>query len=363
MNIGSLLQNKCEKGKDMLARIIYLTEKSKSKAEEIKLKCQNKLTIYFSQIDFECISYRSYKENTRVIFEESDFLIFIMATGIVVRSICPYIKDKFSDPGILVIDENAQNIISLLSGHVGGANQMCRHISHIMGANPVITTSTDSNSLGAFDTIAKNLLARVDNFRDISLKINSSVLKTEEIDLIISKEYYDILICIDKKIFNGFNVLNDIKNSKAKNIIYISDEIDNIEDFDADIIKIIPRINVLGVGCRKGKDSREFEGELIQYLRENNISIESISKIASIDIKKDEKCIRDFAEKYDLECVFFSREEIARVDYKYEKSEFVKETVGVYSVAEPACDLLCKSNIIAKNKKNNGVSLSLGRMH
>ncbi|WAW15099.1 cobalt-precorrin 5A hydrolase [Peptostreptococcus equinus] len=367
----------------MLARIIYLTDQSKSMAKIIKEKCRNKISIFFSDVEFEIIDYKTFKSSDKKYFLESDFLLFIMASGIVVRSIANLLDNKLSDPAILVMDEKANNIISLLSGHIGGANYLCRKISHIMGSNPVITTSTDVNSKGAFDSIIRNLNADIDkinkdeNFRDLSLQINSLLLKSEQIDLLIDREYYDILIKIDKNIFNGFNLIESLESSTSKILLYISESYNSKEKLESYIVKnknknvdnisekilyIVPRLNVLGVGCRKNKESADFENILISYLKEMDINPNSISYIGSIDIKSREKCIIDFSKKYNIEKKFFTKEQISSVDYKYEKSDFVKNTVGVYSVAQPVCDLLSNSNIIGNNIKTNGVSFCLGRI-
>ncbi len=106
------------------------------------------------------------------LFMNYDCLIFIMATGIVVRAIANEIKTKFDDPAVLVIDEKGTNVISLLSGHMGGANEMTNYISSIIGANPVITTATDVNNKTSLDMIAKKLNAHIHDFKsDSNIKL------------------------------------------------------------------------------------------------------------------------------------------------------------------------------------------------
>ena len=94
---------------------------------------------------------------------------------------------------------------------------------------------------------------------------------------------------------------------------------------------------------------------------ENNINISSIKSISSIDLKKDEKCILEFAKKYNIETHFYTKEEISNVDSLYEKSNFVKDSIGVYSVAEPSCHISTDGNVISQKLKKNGITISIGR--
>ena len=91
------------------------------------------------------------------LFQEVDVLICIMAIGAVVRAIAPVLKDKASDPAVVVMDEKATNVISLLSGHLGGANQVTRDIAELLGSNPVITTATDVQNVTALDNLAQSV--------------------------------------------------------------------------------------------------------------------------------------------------------------------------------------------------------------
>ena len=101
----------------------------------------------------------------REAFSSFSALIFIGATGIAVRVLAPLVNDKLSDPAVVVIDERARHVISLLSGHAGGANALTRYLAGMLDADPVITTATDVNELAALDTLAFQLNARMTDFR------------------------------------------------------------------------------------------------------------------------------------------------------------------------------------------------------
>lgn len=396
---------------------IYITENAKRLAEEICYKKLKNETLNGEVLHGEIITYKSFKENKKSIFKSSDFLVFIMATGIVVRSIAGLLESKFTDPGVVVMDEAGKNVISLLSGHIGGANELTMLISEKIGANPVITTATDVNNKGAFDMILKLTDAKIENMRNMCLDINSRILKNEDIYIFIQKEYRNLL----KNTINGFIIIDEfdtfkkmyadskLGNSQERYII-ITDRADYaaeiseiysekiqsglmtdmqdemifraqnaivsdikglfmqsegesglLERIKEKLVIAVPRKIVLGAGCRKNTDAELFEKTVLSYLEENNISIKSVKKIGSINVKKEEKCILEFADKYGIETEFFTPEKLSEVENLYEKSDFVKKTVGVYSVAEPSCHVMCEGNLIGKKYKSNGITISIGR--
>ena len=357
----------------MVIKYIYITENSKKLAESLCLDTMKGEEIDGEKLTGETVSFKEFKKDMKNIFDNSDFLVFIMAAGIAVRTIAGLLKSKFTDPGIVVMDEYGKNIISLLSGHIGGANELTEILAGKTGGNPVITTATDVNKKGSLDMIIKKLGASQENIREISLEINSKILKGEKINLFVQKEYMEYI----EKYTSGFNIvdsidefISELEKSRLglsqERFIIITDRADYIEKTDRvskdAAIKIIPVKNVMGTGCRKSTSSVLYEKEVLKYLSENNLLIESIGTISSIDIKKNEKCIQDFADKYGIETKFFTAEELSKVDGKYEKSDFVKKTVGVYSVAEPSCDLLCGGNIITDKHKADGITISVGRI-
>ncbi|SFE32955.1 cobalt-precorrin 5A hydrolase [Peptostreptococcus sp. D1] len=362
----------------MNVRFICITENSIDLAHKISALLDNN----FFSVDMDCvievIQYSDFKKHKKHIFGESDFLIFIMAAGIVVRSIASLLIDKFSDPGVIVIDELGKNVISLLSGHMGGANEMTMTISRLISANPVITTATDVNGLGSFDMLVKRVDGCAKNIRALSLEINSKLLKRKTIYLYVQSEfrrYYSDDSCV--RGFCLFEKYEDIvakfKNFSNKSInesgaddilVVVSDSVSLVralQELNLRVIPVIPRKNVIGVGCKKDTDTNEFDKFIVKVLVENDIIIDSLCCIGSIELKEDERCILDFSKKYGLEASFYKPEKIESVQAFYDKSEFVKKQVGVYSVAEPVCHIMCDGNIIVSKVKYNGITMAIGR--
>ncbi|MCC0671678.1 cobalt-precorrin 5A hydrolase [Clostridioides sp. ES-S-0145-01] len=364
--------------------IICITENGKNLARKIESLVDNcvvyqtknkKATLDISQEDSVQIIQKKLSDFVGEVFNKFEYIIFIMATGIVVRSIAPYITSKFSDPAILVIDEKGQNVISLLSGHIGGANSLTHYISSLINANPVITTATDVNQKASLDMIAKKLNAYIDNFRENVKEVNSMLVNGKCVGLYVEEGYQ-----VDTR---GFKLIKSSKglkdsflNKDIEKIVIVSNKINftkDIESLDVDnnfthnyyrekIIKVIPKDIVIGIGCRRYTDSKLMFDSLLEFFEVQNIDIKAVKIIGSIDLKKDEKAIIDLAKKLKAPFKTFSIDEISKVDDMFDKSDFVKKNVGVYSVAEPVAYLLSKGNLIVEKHKYKGITFSVGRI-
>lgn len=347
---------------DKKIAILSITQNGKSLGLNIKNNIKN-ADLYFIKRDIVENETNVIHINKRLkdfvpeIFKQYDYIIFIMATGIVIRTIAPLVVSKFSDPAILVTDEKGKNIISLLSGHMGGANEMTLYISDLINSNPVITTATDVNEKSSLDMIAKKLNAHIDNFRDNVLKINSMIVNNEKVGLFIDGNY---LIDTRGFVLNEKNNLNDIDN-----VVVISNKVSIDTDLDfsnKNIIKVVPKDIVIGIGCRRDTNSEYMKDSLVDFLEQQNIDINAIKEIGSIDVKKDEKAILNLSKYLRVPFKIFTKEEISQVDCLYDKSEWVKKSVGVYSVAEPVAHLLSNGNLIVKKHKYKGITFSIGRI-
>lgn len=347
---------------DKKIAILSITQNGKSLGLNIKNNIKN-ADLYFIKRDIVENEINVIQINKRLkdfvpeIFNQYDYIIFIMATGIVIRTIAPLVVSKFSDPAILVTDEKGKNIISLLSGHMGGANEMTLYISDLINSNPVITTATDVNKKSSLDMIAKKLNAHIDNFRDNVLKINSMIVNNEKVGLFVDGNYL-----VDTR---GF-VLDEKNNLKdIDNIVVISNKVSidtNLDFSNKNIIKVVPKDIVIGIGCRRDTDSEYMKDSLVDFLEQQNIDINAIKEIGSIDVKKDEKAILNLSKYLRVPFKIFTKEEISQVDYLYDKSEWVKKSVGVYSVAEPVAHLLSNGNLIVEKHKYKGITFSIGRI-
>lgn len=286
-------------------------------------------------------------KNIQNLFNNYEGLIFIMAIGIVVRVIAPYIVSKIKDPAIVVLDEKGNYVVSLLSGHIGGANELAIKVAKIVGGKAVITTATDINNTPAADIIAKENNCHIENIENLKY-INGALARGETINL-----FTDYKVNNSKEDFIVINSQEEYKNN-----IVLSDRIHNL-NFGITLY-LRPKILVLGIGCKKNIEYKKIELSIKAFMDKNNRSINSINIISSIDIKAHENGILDFCKNYNIVYKTFTAEQLKTVEHKFTISEFVKQTVGVGNVCETSGYIASnKGYQIASKTLYNGITLAL----
>lgn len=352
--------------KNIRIAIIAVTEKGKNTAEKIASELEN-VDVFFQK--------RGIKELIGELFNKYECIIFVSACGIAVRCISPFLKSKFEDPAVLVVDDNGNNVISLLSGHIGGANEITLKIADILNANPVITTSTDTNKKGALDVIVSKIGGYVENLRKSAKLVNSYLVDDKRVGIYFDSDYESEK---DSLNLSGFELIDEKTEidaiEKLDALVSVTDKLrcwvdeiiynikkDNEEKEDLIYIKLVPRRIALGMGCRKNTETEKMIEEFSIFSALNNIHPAAIVKTGSLIIKKDEKCMIDLSKALCAEFNLFDVDEICTCDYMFDKSEFVKKNTGVYSVAQPSAYLL-SGNVISDKYKNNGTTFAFGRM-
>lgn len=283
-------------------------------------------------------------------FNTYDAFVFIGATGIAVRYIAPYIKSKDVDPAVIVLDEHGNFVIPLLSGHLGGANEIANIIAEELNSTPVITTATDINSKFAVDLWTKNTNQSIIDISKIK-DVSAAILKDEQIGLYSD---FELEGSLPKQIKLCDNYMD---NNSEVGIAVSLDE--NLKPFNT-TLNAVPKIVVLGVGCRKNTDSANFENFILKILREQNISIKAVDLIASIEIKKDEKCILDFSAKYGIPFKTATADELMSVAGEFSGSSFVKSITGVDNVCERSAAYFSGGDKILLGKtSHNGITCAI----
>lgn len=321
-----------------------LALKIKGSLKEVNIYSPQKL---MNQGEGICHYNTSLKELTVKLFKEYKNIIYIMALGIVVRVIAPCLKDKRVDPAIVTIDESAQHVISTLSGHLGGANALTDRIAKILKTKAVITTATDCQGKLAIDLLARKLNCTMEPFKNLKFAnatiVNEqplSIFTDYKIDLTKTANIsiYPLAALGSKLVQTGFPVI--ISNS---NII-----------IDQDYLQLIPSNIIIGIGCRRGVAAKEIKFAIDETLKSLNLKEKSIKKLATIDLKKDETGLIEYAAEKFLEIDFIKRYEIKNTNLKISRSEFVQKMIGVAGVCEPAALLSSKKGklILAKTIYN-----------
>ncbi len=282
---------------------------------------------------------------TADVFSRYDALVFLMATGIVVRSIAPLIRSKLADPAVVVMDEKAKHVISLLSGHVGGANALTRQLAAALGSDPVITTATDVEGKVAPDAIAGRL-GLVPEPHGAILSVNRAVLEGAQLRYIIDDAlpladfYQEQLAALgDEVFFRGEGILP--KEGETRPIVEVV-----ITRTPANFpahqkrggLFLRPERLIAGVGCRRGTPWEAIRAALRDACGRIGVPEGGISCLASTVVKRDEIGLLTIADVYGIPIHFFENEALAAVikSYGLRESEFVKKTIGIGNVAESA---------------------------
>ena len=262
-----------------------------------------------------------------------DTFLFITASGIAVRTIAPFIKSKDKDPAVLTMDEEGNFIISLLSGHIGGANEAAKILGEITGAVPVISTASDVSGKIAVDTIAMKINGKLESLESAK-KVTSLIVAGKEVDI---------------------KVPENMGNENPQGVILISNR-KNIE-----IAKIIPQNIVVGIGCRKDMSGEKIISAVKNSFEKLNLCEESIRVFATVDIKENEAGIIGTAEYFGKELKIISREDIQKIENNFETSQFVKKSIGIGAVSAPCAFIAGKGRgkFLAEKLKYEGITISI----
>ena len=269
-------------------------------------------------------------------FDRYDLHIFVAALGAVVRIIEGKFKSKDTDPAVITIDDHANFVISLLSGHLGGANEECKKIANGIGAIPVITTASDVGGKIAVDTLSQKIKAKLENLEEAK-RVTSLIVNGENVSIHLPKNIVE----------NNKNCAGAIIVSNRKNI---------------EISKIIPKNIILGIGCKRNTPKEKIIEKINYVMETQNLEMSSIKRSASAWVKSDEIGLLEAMEELNIPIEFFEKEEILKVENLVEeRSEFVKNQIGVYGVSEP-CAYLASSkrgSFLVKKVKLGGVTISI----
>ena len=290
--------------------------------------------------------------------------VFIMSTGIVVRLIAPLIKHKTVDPAVVVVDDGGHHAISLLSGHLGGANDLTRRIATLIGARPVITTATDVNQVPAIDVLAKEKQLLIENPAAIKI-VNMALLNGETIWI------HDPHHFLAGSVPNGIP-LNVCQMEQETRQCHQTSEIGKLPGIFVDDVKIdlAPHVLVLrpaslaaGIGCNRNTAAAEMKDLLTAALRKANLALASITCLASIDVKTDENGLIELGRDLDLPIVFYNRQELNQVERIQNPSSIVEKHVGVKSVCEAAAILAAQNGtLIVPKLTTRNVTVAIARI-
>lgn len=273
-------------------------------------------------------------------FEQVDAIVFVTASGIAVRSVAEHLAHKSEDPAIVCMDECGKHVISLVSGHAGGANALTQMLADVMWATPVITTATDVEGRFSVDDYARKHNLVVTDWakaKAISAEVLATGAKPVWVDEAAGsqeEEKNECEICKVQKSTGIDGCENEIDVQKLQigshQVVITPQDV----SVDAQTLQLIPRCIVAGVGCKKGTSVDKIEHAVQDAFAKAGLRMEALCAVASIDLKKNEVGLLEFCETRKVPFKTYAAEELRAVPGIYSASEFVSGVTGVDNVCE-----------------------------
>lgn len=324
----------------------------------------------------------SFRDWCRDHFRSSDVLIFISAAGIAVRGIAPWVADKKTDPAVLVIDEQGNYVISLLSGHIGGANEMTLQVARFLGAVPVITTGTDVNHTFAVDVFAAKNRLYIEDMQ-LAKKTAAALIDKKQVaftselpvkgEIPSALQYREVPVpefrensssgneTAGKLPENGFS--GEVSSAALGICVTVHRAVSREGNPFQETLRLIPSCIYLGIGCRRDTPCELIEKKVSQVMDACQLDWRAVAGVASIDLKKDEVGLQQFCRNYNLSFTVYTAEELKAVEGEFTPSRFVGSVTGVDNVCERAAAQSCMKaghyRMIQKKTAGDGVTVAI----
>ena len=319
-------------------------------AEQLKAEWQEQLTIFSTHQHSSVESIRNIKEHVDAHFGDYSAWVFIGAMGICIRTIAEHVQHKYHDPAVINIDSTGRFVVSVLSGHVGGANELTEHIASLLGAQAVVSTQTDNTGLWALDLFSRKYgWAQVNNMgglnKPIALYTNG---KPTALLLEVRDKFTLELERTHAEHVDIYYKRGDLDESKYELILVVSPR---VYETSKPCIQYIPKSLALGLGCRYQCAPKDIPEYICNEIRRLGYYPEAIKRIGTIDLKKDEPLLKEMLQLLNIEeADIYTSEDLAPVEIK-NPSDYVFKVTGVYGVAESASRLSARMGSIVIEKQ------------
>ncbi|MGD6932602.1 MAG: cobalt-precorrin 5A hydrolase [Candidatus Bathyarchaeia archaeon] len=300
------------------------------------------------------------KEN----YDKLDAIVAVMATGITIRAVAPYLESKLTDPAVIGVDAAGKFVISLLSGHYGGANELTRIIAKGTGATPVITTASDSLGKQSVDELAKILHLTIENPESLA-PVNAAIVNDDRVVLVLVGD-----VRIPTDVINGYEIKRAETGEKAVEIVdaydagaVVTREPLKIDHFGKPFTILKARSIVVGLGCRKDSHCDQLVEAVNAALKTVSLPPGRIDRFASVDIKRGSAAMHDTAKLFGAPLEFLSVEVLRSLKHPdlSPDSKMVQEKIGVGGVCERAALIIAGKNskLLLKKVKQNGTTVAI----
>ena len=292
------------------------------------------------------------------LFKNSNALICLFSLGAVIRLIAPHLKDKKTDPAVIVIDDKMTFVISVLSGHIGGANELTQEISEKLNALPVITTAADVNKTIVVDLVGRQFGWKIDDETTVT-KISAHMVNSESIGVFQqtgNTKWYKEL----PKNVTIYDNLEELKKSNSKAHLIISDAIIDNELAQESVI-YRPQSLVIGIGLHWDTTKDTIKDGIEHCLKKFNLSSKCIAKLVSIKKPEDVQGLIDLGKEMKIPVEYVDREELSEI-ITPNPSSTVKAFEGTASVSEAAAiKVSCGELIVEKQKFPPNLTIAIAR--
>ena len=313
---------------------------------EADIYTSKKTAALVEDINEDIIIYDKLDDIIAPAWDAYDAIICILAMGAVVRKIAPFLKGKDIDPAVIVINLALDKVVPLLSGHIGGANELSDLISsRIDGCINFVSTATDQTKTIAFEMVAKQNDWKIQNLKALA-NISNRLLNKQIVKVATCASIFDSLPSQENLELIGFDNIDE-------NTVVISSHITN----NTTNLILQPKLT-LGMGCNRDTPYEEINNAFLEFLDENNLAKEQIQNIASFEAKSDEIGLLEFAKNYDFDIQFYDKENINSLEQEFSKSSSTK-FFGLKGVAEPSSVLASKYKELIIKKKSYFKSVTI----
>ena len=303
-------------------------------------------------------------------FREAEALIFCCASGIAVRAIAPWVRDKTTDPAVIVTDDLGHFVIPLLSGHLGGANELALRIADALGAVPVLTTATDVHGVFAVDVFAKKNHLHISDMA-LAKAVSAALLSGEKVGF---RSELPVFGAMPPGLTEGEAELGIwIPAGQAGTSDSVSSDTSADTGKSPDsrekerkpfkrTLELIPRRYAVGIGCRKGREFSDLSAFVSEQLRACGVRKEEVRCLSSIDLKKEEPGLLRLAESLGVPFMTYTAAELLEAPGEFTASEFVRSVTGVDSVCERAAVLGSACGVLVRRKTaESGMTFALAK--
>ena len=283
------------------------------------------------------------------LFKSNDGIVCLFSLGAVIRLLAPHIKDKKTDPAVIVIDDNANFVISVLSGHLGGANELSNEIAEKIGSTPVITTAADVNKTIAVDLVGKEFGWKIDDDSNVT-RISAFMVNKEKIGIfqnIGKKEWWKGKFPENITFFSN---IEDLKASESKGYLMITnDQIDDESILKNSVVYRVPDL-VVGIGLHWDTSKETILNGVNETLKKFELKQKQIARFVSIKKEKDVIGLIELGREMNIPIEYIDREELATITAP-NPSETVQAFEGTASVSEAAAIKSSRGELIVEKQK------------